>query len=311
MLGSCGVAYASSSHTKREEPRDRRPAAQARRGTAAASGRLSARRAWRSSPAPRPIARHGLNARKMSPNRTLSTGMPTQNRTKTNVGARFAVCDCAPARPAHTTTPNSAMPIRPQSDLDDRAGRRGPRARVRVLEARRRPQDRERDERDDEHGGRGPAEEPRRDRQVLTADDAVGERVERRAAPRTQLRGVAPRQTRACRSPVPCSSISKIPSAFALKRVRAEPPAGTFTYCRSRGCGPRTRRWSGTAGGRSRRCRTSACAPRRTRAGRRGCGSSRRAAAAAASCVCVSAWRGGRRRRGRRLGAAGARRRSR
>lgn len=49
----------------------------------------------------------------MSPNSTLATGMATQNRTKMNVGARLAVCDCAPASPAQTTTPNSAMPIRP------------------------------------------------------------------------------------------------------------------------------------------------------------------------------------------------------
>ena len=149
-----------------------------------------------------------------------------------NVGARFAVCDCAPARPAHTTSAEQRDADQAAQDLDDPRDADRPRARSAFSS------------RGDGHRTAsatnemtstavgGPAEDPARDRQVLAADDAVGERV---GSPRTSARhgDDGSRVSRAdfelaSSSPVPWSSISKIPSAFALKRVRAEPPAGTL-----------------------------------------------------------------------------------
>ena len=70
---------------------------------------------------------------------------------------------------------NAAMPIRPQIGSRN-AGTEKRRVSRAVLEARLRPQHGERDEGDDEHDGGGPGEQPARDREVLLADEAVGQR---------------------------------------------------------------------------------------------------------------------------------------
>jgi hypothetical protein len=48
---------------------------------------------------PRAIARHGLNARKTSPNSTLAAAKPSQKITYTNVGVQLAAVVCSPASP--------------------------------------------------------------------------------------------------------------------------------------------------------------------------------------------------------------------
>ncbi len=48
----------------------------------------------------RAIARHGLNALKMSPTIALSRAIKTQNATKTNVGTMLLGSTCVPAKPA-------------------------------------------------------------------------------------------------------------------------------------------------------------------------------------------------------------------
>jgi hypothetical protein len=50
-------------------------------------------------PTARPIARHGLNARKMSPNSTLAGTSPIQKTTNTKVGAKLAAGLCVPSSP--------------------------------------------------------------------------------------------------------------------------------------------------------------------------------------------------------------------
>jgi hypothetical protein len=81
-LGSSAIeaSSASSTHAKAANPATagQRPR---RSGYGSGSGSLSPRRRLAVQPAARPIARHGLNARKTSPKSTLRTGMPTQNRT--------------------------------------------------------------------------------------------------------------------------------------------------------------------------------------------------------------------------------------
>ena len=49
---------------------------------------------------PRPIARHGLKARKMSPNRIDSSTGVSQKITKMKIGVQLAVVLCVPAKPA-------------------------------------------------------------------------------------------------------------------------------------------------------------------------------------------------------------------
>ena len=48
----------------------------------------------------RPIARHGLNARKTSPNRIASGTDASQKITKMKIGVQFAVVLWVPSKPA-------------------------------------------------------------------------------------------------------------------------------------------------------------------------------------------------------------------
>ena len=85
---------------EREDARRRPASGRAAPGRRAASGRSAPETRRASAPQARPTARHGLNAAKTSPSRTLAHGMPTQKRTKTTVGAMFAVAVWLPASPA-------------------------------------------------------------------------------------------------------------------------------------------------------------------------------------------------------------------
>src|SRR2546425_13301657 len=97
VLGSALLVYASSTHANARIPNadGQRPSP-----SGYAIGSAPAPRRLTSQPVPRPIASHGLNGRKTSPNARLRTGIPTQNSTYTTVGVRFAVEVCTPASPA-------------------------------------------------------------------------------------------------------------------------------------------------------------------------------------------------------------------
>ncbi len=105
--------------------------------------------------------------------------------TKTNVGAKFASALWLPARPAQITSraarrPGPAAAIAPGATrARGRAPSRLPRAPAPPLQLRLAPQHRQRDERDDEHDRRRPAEEPLRDREVGALREAVGRRGRR------------------------------------------------------------------------------------------------------------------------------------
>src|SRR4051795_9852883 len=113
----------------------------------------------------------------MSPRTTQARGTATQNATHTNVGARFEAVSAVPASALTTTTAVSATPStaaagssqrgranagRPPSASRRGRGHRSPRGGGDAgppperLQTRARPQDAERDERDDQDGGRAP-----------------------------------------------------------------------------------------------------------------------------------------------------------
>ena len=130
-------------------------------------------------PAARAIARHGLKALKTSPNSMLAIGSPIQNHAKLKVGVMFVADSWDPAKPAYTMSTKSATPINPHSGSSRRGSEKNP-ALGRLLETRLGPEHRQADERHDEHDRRPPAEQPLRDREVLAADEPVGERGLRR-----------------------------------------------------------------------------------------------------------------------------------
>ena len=153
---------------RRSAGRPRPASGRAAPGTARGAG---ARRPS-TAPVARPIARHGLNARNTSPNSSDANTSPTQKMIMMNGGREVVVAvDVARrSRPTITTT-SSATPIAPHTMSTTRlpSARPSPHGSGRhggVLQLRLRPQHRERGERDDEHGGRRPGEQPLRDRQV-------------------------------------------------------------------------------------------------------------------------------------------------
>ena len=95
---------------------------------------------------PRPIARHGLSSRQTSPSSSEAHGTPTQNATYTIQGARLS--RSSPSRPGRRT-PSTAAPRRrtAPSTTSTAAGNAQQPALGPVLQARRRPQHRERHER--------------------------------------------------------------------------------------------------------------------------------------------------------------------
>src|SRR3954447_15982761 len=63
----------------------------------------------------RPIARHGLNARKTSPNRIEMATGASQKITKMKIGVQLAVVLWVPANPAQIVSANRKIPIAPQT----------------------------------------------------------------------------------------------------------------------------------------------------------------------------------------------------
>ena len=146
----------------------------------------------------------------------------------------FAVVDCVPARPAQTTSPNSATPIsaaeRPRATVGTRrtarsraCSSRGCGHRTRERRRTRRRARRSPPSRTASAGSAGPRGRRCRGR----ARRARAASTTRRAATTTSRRAVQGwTSSLASSAPVPCSSISKMPSASALKRSAPCPPAG-------------------------------------------------------------------------------------
>ena len=186
-----------------------------------------------------PVARHGLKAAKTSPKKTLRNGTPTQkqhvDRGRREVGGRRLRAGQAGAHDGDEDrdADRAAQHLERQRA---RAGRGRSRA---LLEPRLGPQDGERDERDDEHDGGAPGEQPARDRQVLRGRRGRGP-ARRRAATATAARGErggdatgaagahdGDTSSSAIWAPDPCELDLEAALDVRLEAERAVPPAGT------------------------------------------------------------------------------------
>ena len=165
---------------------------------------------------------------------------------KTKVGAKLASASWAPNSPATTVSARKKTPIAPQAvsrraapeERAEPAGQRAPA--VGALQARLRPQDGERGERDDQHDRRGPPEQPLRDRQVRALDEAVRERAGGPQQGGDDEDGGAGEQRAATwREPFMCAE-----SAVAPTRRRIRPHVASANFRKSRAASRRGRlRW--------------------------------------------------------------------
>ena len=163
-----------------EDARGGRPAARATRGTRAAPAARPREIARTVHATARPIARHGLNARKTSPNRIAQRHQrqPEDHEDEDRRPVRGR-CSACPRSPRRWSARSRKTPIAPQTISTGRLASTRPSrpaaAASRVLQPRLRPQGGERDERDHQHDRGRPPEDDLRHRQVRADRDAVGD----------------------------------------------------------------------------------------------------------------------------------------
>ena len=168
--------------------------------------------------------RHGLNARKTSPNSTLATGMPTQ---KIDVDERHREVRVGHLRAGEAAVEDEREQPHPDQAREpfERRGQPEQPPPGCSCSCGRRPQRRQRDERDDQHDRRRPAEQPHGDRQVGLAHDPVRLRRSPGArAPRGRGHRASDGSGRRTRDLMPGRSLWKRPSsARAVGSESAEP----------------------------------------------------------------------------------------
>ena len=188
--------------------------------------------ARRSQPPPRAIASHGLNARKTSPKQRADK-RHADPEEHVDQGRQQVVARVRGPRPGRRRRRGEERDADRAADAARASRGTRSRSRVRlVLPARPLPQRAERDERDDQHDRRGPREQPARDRQVLLADQPVGER---RRGQRARPASAAARPATTSRARRTVRTAYAPASSDATPRRRGVDLTGSAAYRRLRG----------------------------------------------------------------------------
>ena len=155
------VGPAADQLDPREEEADQRAG---QRPSASGYGRRAPARRPTTAPVARPIARHGLNARKTSPKRIDANTRPTQNVIMMKVGAKLSAAEAGPdvagRRSRRRAAPRRSRRRRSRPPGSRAAGRAPGSGRHDGCSSRGlRPHHRQRGERDDQHRRGAPREE--------------------------------------------------------------------------------------------------------------------------------------------------------